>query len=772
MFLKNLWGTTKDFPYEIKEPVVTYDGKSLWKLHNGNKKIDRSPVSIFAFDPKKNANQLAIFNNCFKRSKIIRHPNVLTFIDGLEIDASSNVGYIVTEEMIPLEEALNDAKTYPGSISWGLYSIIKALSFINNNNNLVHGNITMSSVFVNKAGDWKLGGLDLVGPPNDATAAFRVHKDLVGSQYKSPEYNKANWSAIEEGPVYALDIWSLACLIYEIYNGKLTKTEDLKKVGNIPKEMLPMYQSMLSSNPSARPNPQKLLESNYFNNNYVETCQFLENITLKEAYEKEKFFKKLNSSSDEFPAAVCKYKILPHLVNALDFGSANSTVLGPLLKIGKHLSAEEYAAQVTPSVIKWFATNDRALRMNLLQNLDQFIDHLTPAMVSDQIFPHVATGFTDMASPVLREQTVKSMLLLVPKLTEKVITTQMLKYLAKLQMDEEAGIRTNTTICIAKIAQYLTSATRKKVLSPAFGRALKDPFPRARISGLMSFNATEAYYSKDDIAINIVPGVSALTIDPDKEVREAAFKTMDLFIRKLKKISDTGIEENIDDVKPEASSVLGWALGSIKKMYGDNATGTPNMDQKSSAIGSSLSGSNSGSSSDLQSMKSPTSATKNNISAPKPKKEKVEDSDDDKEGWNDDINFDDVQKPSTSNNSNSFNNKPTTSTSNSSSKKEGWDDDEDDDFDDFAKPTIVSKPLKPLPSSKTKMPLPSNRNKSTPQTLTQTQTQPTSFSTPKKVESEGWDDDGGDDGEGWDDFDIGSATKIEPKVKKTPTKNT
>ena len=38
--------------------------------------------------------------------------------------------------------------------------------------------------------------------------------------------------------------------------------------------------------------------------------------------------------------------------------------------------------------------------------LDQFIDHLQPATVNDQIFPHIATGFSDTV-PALREQTIK-----------------------------------------------------------------------------------------------------------------------------------------------------------------------------------------------------------------------------------------------------------------------------------------------------------------------------------------------------------------------------
>eukprot|EP01114_Cavostelium_apophysatum_P021254 TRINITY_DN7366_c0_g1_i1.p1 TRINITY_DN7366_c0_g1~~TRINITY_DN7366_c0_g1_i1.p1 ORF type:complete len:732 (-),score=205.55 TRINITY_DN7366_c0_g1_i1:36-2231(-) len=727
-------GQSRDFPYEFKDAVASFEGKSLWKLHLGLKKLDRTPVSVFAFDPKKNPTKVVLAHNALKRSKTIRHPNVLTFIDGLEVDAANNTGYIVTEEITPLEDALKEQEAYPGSLSWGLYQITKALAFLNNDCNLVHGNVTTSSIFVTKSGDWKLGHMDLVSAANDASSTLRNHNDIVPSQYKPPEYQKNNWSGVEESPTWAIDAWMLACLIYEVFNGKLTKSEDLKKIGKIPKDLVSSYQQLLTSSPKTRLNPSKLLESPYFGNSYVETCLFLEQITLKDSVEKERFFKKLPKLIDDFPISCCKYKILPHLVNALDFGSANSTVISPLLKIGTHLSPEEYSQTVTPSVVRWFASNDRALRMNLLQNLEQFIDHLSPAMISDQIFPHVATGFLDAQSPALREATVKAMLLMTPKLSEKVISTQMLKYLAKLQMDEEPGIRTNTTICIAKIASHLGSATRKKVLAPAFCRALKDPFPRAKISGLMSFQATETYYNKEDCANVIIPAVVLLTIDTDKEVRDGAFKTIDLFLKKLRKVSETGIEENTDEAKPEATTVLGWALGSIQKMY-DKKPAAPATAQGSGMA--TVSPSNSG---EIGSQKRTSSFE--STSPP----QTLHTSGSAKAGWDDDFDFDaELKKPAASS-------KPQTKSATSqvqtqvvSKKKEqeeesGWDNDFDEDFDDVPKPKASS-----------------GANKQAP----------------KKAESD-------DDDEGWEDFDIvkpkePTLTKFEQaklnKMKKGGSKN-
>ena len=56
---------------------------------------------------------------------------------------------------------------------------------------------------------------------------------------------------------------------------------------------------------------------------------------------------------------------------------------------------------------------------------------------------------------------------------------QVIKHFSRLLKDEQAGIRTNTTVCLGKIARYLHHTTRQKVLAGAFGgktfRTL--PFP-------------------------------------------------------------------------------------------------------------------------------------------------------------------------------------------------------------------------------------------------------------------------------------------------------
>lgn len=74
-------------------------------------------------------------------------------------------------------------------------------------------------------------------------------------------------------------------------------------------------------------------------------------------------------------------------------------------------------------MVRCFGSQDRATRIGLLQNLHTFAEHLTPALVEKEIFPQLQSGFTDSV-PALRELSAKSLVFLVPKLSDKVINSQ------------------------------------------------------------------------------------------------------------------------------------------------------------------------------------------------------------------------------------------------------------------------------------------------------------------------------------------------------------
>lgn len=156
--------------------------------------------------------------------------------------------------------------------------------------------------------------------------------------------------------------------------------------------------------------------------------------------------------------------------------------------------------------------------------------------------------------------------------------------MAKLQLDPEPGIRTNTTICLGLLAPNLPEKVQERVLVAAFSRALRDPFGPARISGIKSFHSTIQIYGKQDIATKIIPVLSIGCTDEDKQVREASISALKEFVSRLERfvlIADGPSaegdhhdghpsrlsSEGTSDGSSAAGKMLNWALGFTSKLY-------------------------------------------------------------------------------------------------------------------------------------------------------------------------------------------------------------
>uniref|UniRef100_A0A8C4L483 N-terminal kinase-like protein n=1 Tax=Equus asinus asinus TaxID=83772 RepID=A0A8C4L483_EQUAS len=546
----------RDFPFELSPEPPEGSPPGPWALHRGRKKATGSPVSIFVYDVKPGAEELTqVAKAAFKRLKTLRHPNILAYIDGLETDKCL---HIVTEAVTPLGMYLKARAEAGGlkelELSWGLHQIVKALSFLVNDCSLIHNNVCMAAVFVDRAGEWKLGGLDYMysaqgnggGPPSKGIPELE--------QYDPPELADSSGRAVREK--WSADMWRLGCLIWEVFNGPLPRAAALRNPGKIPKSLVPHYCELVGANPKVRPNPARFLQNcrapgGFMNNRFVETNLFLEEIQIKEPAEKQKFFQELSKSLDSFPEDFCRHKVLPQLLTAFEFGNAGAVVLTPLFKVGKFLSAEEYQQKIIPVVVKMFSSTDRAMRIRLLQQVGAVARPSPSPSRPPPPFP---------LSPTLQ-----SMLLLAPKLNEANLNVELMKHFARLQAKDDQGpIRCNTTVCLGKIGSYLSASTRHRVLTSAFSRATKDPFAPSRVAGVLGFAATHNLYSMNDCAHKILPVLCGLTVDPEKSVRDQAFKAIRSFLSKLESVSEdpTQLAEVEKDVHAASSPGVGGAAAS------------------------------------------------------------------------------------------------------------------------------------------------------------------------------------------------------------------
>jgi SCY1-like protein 1 len=205
---------------------------------------------------------------------------------------------------------------------------------------------------------------------------------------------------------------------------------------------------------------------------------------------------------------------------------------------------------------------------------------------------------------VVREQTVKAVLTIVPKLSDRIINGELLRHLAKTANDEQPGIRTNTTICLGKIARNLGASSRAKVLSAAFARSLRDPFVHARNAALMALAATADLFSEDDCATKLLPIMCPSLVDKEKMIRDQAQKSVDIYITRIRKFAasmpDTvlpspgltagGAAAPRMGTPANDTSWAGWAISSFTnklaatsgEIGGSSANGS--TDQRSSSV--------------------------------------------------------------------------------------------------------------------------------------------------------------------------------------------
>ncbi|XP_043651521.1 N-terminal kinase-like protein [Drosophila teissieri] len=572
--------SSKDFPYDIGEPVGGFDQYSIWTLHKAKRKTTLEEVSVFVYDIRSGSDtKCELAKAALKRLKTLRHPSILQYLDSLETD---KMLYVATEAVDPLGTyfaKLGSDNVQKGLyLAWGIFQITRALSFLNNDGNLRHNNVSAWSVFVNASGEWKLGSLEYVSaadgnpmPPAKIPVTLEV--------YDSPEKN--DQSKLKAATKCSVDMWGLGCLVWEAFNGVLKQRSNLKDIEHIPKSLQSLYCELVGASPSNRPNPADIITrcrkpGGFFKNDLVDTLLFLEEIQIKDKAEKNRFFSGLTTHLDNFPDNVCRHKILPQLITAYEYGDAGSAVLAPMFKLGKLLDEVEYQKRIVPCVVKLFASTDRVTRSRLLQQLDLFIAHLQPQVVNDQIFPQVAHGFLD-TNATIREQTVKSIIHLAPKLNYNNLNVEVLRHFARLQArDDQGGIRTNTTVCLGKIAPHLHPQVRQRVLVSAFIRAMRDPFPPARVAGVLALAATQQYFLLSEVANRVLPSLCSLTVDPEKTVRDPAFKTIRGFLGKLEKVSeDPSLRETMEaDVHTATPSIgnaaatwAGWAVTAVTAKF-------------------------------------------------------------------------------------------------------------------------------------------------------------------------------------------------------------
>ncbi|KAJ7124964.1 armadillo-type protein [Mycena epipterygia] len=562
-------------PFSLGPKVADFEG--VWVLYDATKRDDGSLVSVFEYDCNARRGMMPIAKNALRKLRTTRHPDVLKFIDVVETETTI---HIVTERVRPLQATLQSwasrgAQEREDWLLWGLHRVSVALAFLNDSCASTHGNIRVNSIFISPSGEWKLGGFDLLSNPKEESAVLYTLGGQLpdASAWASPEIKKGGWSTLKEYDPAAADAYALGLLLHAVFNPThpLPTTASpphppppASSRGSIPTSVFPSFKKLLNPNPKGRLTAKGFLaigmaETGFFaNNRLVKVCLGLDNFALSSEAEKNMLLRTLNESANTFPPEFASFRVLPSLVSALEFGGASAATILPLvLRFGKNVSPEDYPTVILGPLVKLFASPDRGTRMALLDHLPEYAEKLDKKTVDSKVFPHLQTGFSDTVA-VIREATVKSIILISPLLSDRILNNDLLRFLAKMQSDPEASIRTNTCILIGRLGPSLGHNTKRKVLVPAFSRALKDSFVHARVAGLMAFMATIDCFEIEELATKVIPNMSFALIDKEKLVRDQAFKAVELFVKKL--------ESHVANMVRKSTSASGLLLNQVQSL--------------------------------------------------------------------------------------------------------------------------------------------------------------------------------------------------------------
>lgn len=174
-------------------------------------------VKIPSFEIHKKKDSAAFVYSEYSLLRNLQHPNIVKTFD-FGIDDETNIAYIILEKIegellsnIPLFELKEKIHE---KLMFSLCSALKYLHEVG----IIHADINPTNIMITKNGDVKLFDFG-ISLDNALTKEFNLAYSKINAfnpRYTAPEILNG-----DAEPSFKSDLFSLACVMYEIYNAKL-----------------------------------------------------------------------------------------------------------------------------------------------------------------------------------------------------------------------------------------------------------------------------------------------------------------------------------------------------------------------------------------------------------------------------------------------------------------------------------------------------------------------------------------------------------------------
>lgn len=521
------------FPYTLEEKPV-YES-NLWQAFNGLRKSDSLPIT--AFKAIRIPQNESMITNAIHKSKVLKIPGLCNVLETFDSDPQST--FIVTERVVPFPwDDIASLRANRESLEVGIYQLMTTLQFLDT---FVLGTIGKESIFIDSKGQWLLFGLELctkltdVSNPDNFLDKVSVYSSLVGN----PSLQESNYKKI--------DAVLLGNLIGQIFGGKT----------RVPRDWQTPLQTLTAGKTTIGSFMNKLQSTETWKSNpLIEIYQHLKELHIKEPQDKlivmthlqNSFFENrelYHNSSPNFLEGL----VIPEITSIINWlitsqgnvASAVSRII-PLLAIFLDLTiTKEYFPESSKELIyASFGLSDRQVRFLLLIYLPKISKHLSKNEISAKIYPRFVQGMAD-SDTTLRLQTLKTVPIVVPFITERQLNNELLRYLAKTQVDVDVEIRTWTVIIITRISTLLStsSGNRSNILATAYTKSLKDPATKPRLAALHGLAKSIDLFDVSTIANKILTVIAPGLLDKDPLVRSKAKNLFQSYLDKLEREAKT-----------------------------------------------------------------------------------------------------------------------------------------------------------------------------------------------------------------------------------------
>lgn len=247
-----------------------------------------------------------------QKIRLLKHPYVLSYVDS---SVSEDSVLLVTEACVPLKNWIDsigsNRDAINGSISsihWGFRCIITALEFLHSSCGIGHNAIDLSTIFVVKDGDWKVGRFEYSGNPSNSAdeSFFRDNFSLVPKGFLPPDVQQ---NMKIPGSFVLLDMYALGkcmeMIYFEILN--VSVSDILRRLIN----------KMVHKDPRHQPSFAQLLRAPEFHGESVQLFIDLKDFSLKSNVESIEILKNVANRVPSLSPSMCVYKILPIVVEKL-----------------------------------------------------------------------------------------------------------------------------------------------------------------------------------------------------------------------------------------------------------------------------------------------------------------------------------------------------------------------------------------------------------------------------------------------------------------------